>query len=415
MVALSPATIITNLFLSGVIVPVIYLLKDQFTTTLAAGSVNGTAAEPGPGTRTVVDTQSKLSIASGHIAISGGKATPAYGDPLLYYASQARAAGRALMADVTPYTAGDDGAFVGWHLGSSFTSGASIKGVIYFQNGGTILSYNGSAAPTIGAWVTATAYAVAIIIKSTGYYILVKGGIYTNYTLLWMDTTITTDPVTPVCDVYSIQIDLDNFRIPDSLYLPPCAAYDTFTRANGALGTSETAGPDGQAVTGRAWTDQIGTWEIASNKADPSALSGAIGIATVNAGVADVLVDAAITQTLLKSGIVVRYVDSSNYIAAYYDGTNAKLDKVVAGSTTSVISAAKTYAAGAVLRVICQGTSFSLFYNGAQVGSTSTISDAGLQSGTLHGLYSTGLGNTMDNFLVLSRGVDNAYTGLDGY
>lgn len=38
------------------------LLVDTFDTNRAAGSVNGTAAEPGAGVRTVVDTQSKLSI-----------------------------------------------------------------------------------------------------------------------------------------------------------------------------------------------------------------------------------------------------------------------------------------------------------------------------------------------------------------
>ena len=37
-------------------------LEDQFTTTLAAGSINSTSAEPGPGTRTVTDTESKLAI-----------------------------------------------------------------------------------------------------------------------------------------------------------------------------------------------------------------------------------------------------------------------------------------------------------------------------------------------------------------
>lgn len=41
---------------------VAYLLRDEFTTTRAAGAVNGTAAEPGAGTRTVTDTESKLRI-----------------------------------------------------------------------------------------------------------------------------------------------------------------------------------------------------------------------------------------------------------------------------------------------------------------------------------------------------------------
>src|SRR3972149_8255471 len=42
-----------------------HILDDQFTTDRAAGAVNGTSAEPTGGTRTVTDTESKLSISSG--------------------------------------------------------------------------------------------------------------------------------------------------------------------------------------------------------------------------------------------------------------------------------------------------------------------------------------------------------------
>ncbi|MBM3136394.1 MAG: hypothetical protein FJZ89_14160, partial [Chloroflexi bacterium] len=58
-----------------------YLLRDNFDDVLAAGSVNGTYAVPGPGTRTVTDAESKLSLSGGVLSISGGKAAPAYGDP----------------------------------------------------------------------------------------------------------------------------------------------------------------------------------------------------------------------------------------------------------------------------------------------------------------------------------------------
>ena len=46
-----------------------YLLRDEFTTDLAAGAVNGTAAEPGPGTRTVVDLGNRLYIIGGKAII----------------------------------------------------------------------------------------------------------------------------------------------------------------------------------------------------------------------------------------------------------------------------------------------------------------------------------------------------------
>jgi hypothetical protein len=54
-----------------------YLLKDDFSTNVAAGSVDGSASSPGPGgNRTVVDTDSLLSVATGALAINGGRGTP---------------------------------------------------------------------------------------------------------------------------------------------------------------------------------------------------------------------------------------------------------------------------------------------------------------------------------------------------
>jgi len=88
----------------------------------------------------------------------------------------------------------------------------------------------------------------------------------------------------------------------------------------------------------------------------------------------------------------------ANFVIAYHDGTNAKLEKCVAGTYTSVISAAAAYVAGANIRVLKNGTSYSLYYNGVQVGITSTISDAGIVSNTRHGLFSTYSGNQLDNF-----------------
>ena len=41
-----------------------YLLRDEFTDTLTAGNVNGTAATPGPGTRVAIETDGQLSISS---------------------------------------------------------------------------------------------------------------------------------------------------------------------------------------------------------------------------------------------------------------------------------------------------------------------------------------------------------------
>ena len=103
----------------------------------------------------------------------------------------------------------------------------------------------------------------------------------------------------------------------------------------------------------------------------------------------------------------------ANFLVAYHDGTNATLLKCVAGTYTSVITAVAAYAANKTMRVVKDGTSVSLFYNGAKVGTTQTVSDAGIISNTLHGLFSTYASNILDNFSVFPRGNGSEYSKLD--
>ena len=128
--------------------------------------------------------------------------------------------------------------------------------------------------------------------------------------------------------------------------------------------------------------------------------------ATQNFGVANVTADVDLTiATITQAGLVLN-LDSAgtpaNFVMAYHNGTKAVLEMCVAGTYTTVITATTAYSANATLRVIKSGTSYSLYYNGAQVGTTHAISDAGIISNTIHGLFSTYSGNTMDNYLVVA-------------
>jgi hypothetical protein len=120
-----------------------------------------------------------------------------------------------------------------------------------------------------------------------------------------------------------------------------------------------------------------------------------------------------VTRSAGNAGIIFRYQDATNYLIAYHNGTNAIVDKVVAGVTTNVISGVAAYSAGAVLRVMADGTTnIRLYYNNAQVG-TGTISN--FATATVHGLYTTDTGNTFDNFTVWPRGTGNEFSTLNNY
>ncbi|KKS80326.1 MAG: hypothetical protein UV55_C0042G0001, partial [Candidatus Gottesmanbacteria bacterium GW2011_GWC1_43_10] len=135
----------------------------------------------------------------------------------------------------------------------------------------------------------------------------------------------------------------------------------------------------------------------------------------------DVVASADVTMTAGTQAGVVTNLDSAsspaNFLIAYHDGTRVKLDKNVAGTYTNLISAIATYSAGATLRVITYHSDAStlkvrVYYNNALVGTEQTVTDAGIISNTLHGLFSTYSGNTFDNFTLFARGSDGEYAGI---
>lgn len=114
---------------------------------------------------------------------------------------------------------------------------------------------------------------------------------------------------------------------------------------------------------------------------------------------ADVVAQVNITLTLGNQAGLVLNMDSAvapdDFILAYHDGTNIKLDECVNGTYTNKISVATTYSAGATLRVIRNGTQCAVYYNGVQVGTTQTMT---ANTNTTHGLFSTYSANRLDNF-----------------
>jgi len=379
-----------------------YLLRDEFSDTRAAGAVDGTAAAPGPGTRAVTD-----SLGNG-LAVTGGAATMttyvvAATDPSLSYVETfARTSGRVLLGQVS-YTS--DRIF-GWGY---------VTERINFANS-DVVSVATSGNPAVGLMLINTIYDLAIVLRPAGIYVFFKGGTYTTWTLAWFDTHNVDDPVafrfctfqTPVGATWRNHSN----RIPIALWLPTPVAYDTFTRGDGALGNSETSGPESQAVFPRAWLNRVGTTEIDTNKASASALVGGIAIATVDTGTASVVMEGTCTRAGNEVGLVLRYADADNYIRAVHDGTNCQLIKRVAAAETTVITAAVAIGAG-VMRVQANGTAFRLFLNDVAVGAVQAIADAALQTGTEHGVFSTNTGNTQDGFLVFPSGAAGEYAALD--
>lgn len=82
------------------------------------------------------------------------------------------------------------------------------------------------------------------------------------------------------------------------------------------------------------------------------------------------------------------------FVIAYYDKATAKvyLEKCINGVYTNLINTSTAYVVGATVQIRRAGTTYQVFYNGAQIGADQTVDDASM--GYLYGAFSTYAGNT---------------------
>ena len=168
-----------------------WLLRDYYPTAIAAGSVDGTRAEPGGGfgsvaqnTRNVVDTGSVLSNTDGKSAAASGTDAS---DPLLYYGGMTREAG--LTAKWEYKTSGRGGC--GWSIAAAPPNSRSQLG---------ITDYTGVLTATplylnYPLYSTNTDYTFWATLFSIGGVLWIQGGAYTNPTLLWIDDIYNQTPM----------------------------------------------------------------------------------------------------------------------------------------------------------------------------------------------------------------------------
>ena len=114
----------------------------------------------------------------------------------------------------------------------------------------------------------------------------------------------------------------------------------------------------------------------------------------------------ATTTAATQAGIVIcldNAANPANFIVGYHNRTKAYLEKCVAGTYTSLISSTAAYAAGGIVKVIKSESSVDLWYNGNKIGATQTVSNTGIVSNTIHGIFDTYAGtNRLDNFSLTS-------------
>ena len=232
----------------------VFLLQDLFTTDRIAGAVNGSACEPGPGSRTAVDTESKLTISGGNAVFAGGKAAPAYGDPgALIGATQTRKAGRTIIVDMAMQSGT---AVFGWGASAALARHGSFttNGVTgYFRvNWGVA-----QGAFDLIPFTLSVAYRLVLIQRSTGTFLIIYGGTeYPVWTLAWIDDITVTASLYAVISNYNSVFVVDDVEVVD---FDNILATNDWATSNFALPANpQTATSAANALVSFTWTPGAG-------------------------------------------------------------------------------------------------------------------------------------------------------------
>lgn len=391
--------------------PPYYLINDTFTTDLAAGAVNGTDAEPGPGRRVVVDTNGKLSLSNGSVLLAS--LAPASSNPLLNYPMLSRLAGR-----LVKFSATSSSGSAPLRCGFVEPGASGVQHTITFLSSFTVTSTSaGVNDPSWGSRTPTIENDYVVVLRDSGAMYFQKA---TNWLLGWIATAGSSSPVQPgiASIVNGASSSVSFLRIPATRWLPTPIVSDGFGSAFGSsdgLGHAEgIVGGLGAGGSGLSWTQHVGVWSTSGGVATSTLVTGR-ALASVDCGTADVLVSVKLAVGANSAAISARYVDESNRLELRHTGAAIQFVKVIAGVSTTLINTASTFVPGAELRLSCIGTKFRVYYNNALVGSEQTIADAAVASATRFGLRNTDVTNTFDDFTVYAIGTGGEYAILDTF
>lgn len=244
-----------------------YLLKDDFSSDLAAGAVDGTLATDGVNVRTVNDAQSKISISGGNLSFSGGNSTLSI-TPAIVYPALTAAAGLVLVWKINIASGRAD--TIGWSVATSVQNpqSAGTNGVFMrFIVGSIYATNNGNVHRIVGTYTTGTEYTVYIAQRSSGAQYFISGGAFVYPTLLFVIDSSGGVSMYPQLRNYDGVLSSEAVRVANGFLAVPLVS-DGFS-VNGTsdgLGHAETSGI-GSGGSGVSWSNVGGGWSVSGGKA----------------------------------------------------------------------------------------------------------------------------------------------------
>lgn len=215
-------------------------------------------------------------------------------------------------------------------------------------------------------------------------------------------------------------VDVDDWIVPGELLTDLLAptVLDTFADSNGTALTARTPTVD---TIGSGWTDSTGNWDIQSNKASYATSDSTHRQATIDSGLADVVIEGVVNMSSAneRASVIVRYTDDNNLWRLYVDnfGNSINIYQVNGGVNTSRASASVTVANATDYRVVgvLDDDNITMYFNDAT--RITYASAVALKTNTVHGIhaYVNGGSVTHDNFAIYPRGTNGEYAIIDDY
>lgn len=303
-----------------------YLFKDDFTTDEAAPITSPRTAEPGPGTWDIIaDTGNNFSISDGKLVWGGSVSTA---DPVI--ASSSSFASSRDAGLLFSFLFSSDNGIMLTGLDSSQSDASPDRDSVAFSDGALTLRHAGTLYVFGDSrFALGTEFHYAIVLCTTGAFHFIKGGAFTDWTLLFPFNVDT----------------LGNLYFIHAAYTTTAGYFDKFHHA--------------QLPAPFDTDDGIATDSIASPSATDTFTHEANCVWEFEA------------TTLPSSGYITlffRIQDTTNYwqLRVYDDG-NFRLYEVVAGSATNRgLAGAGTLSGGERIVIICDDETITGFYDNTQ-------------------------------------------------
>lgn len=309
-----------------------FWLRDDFSIDVAA-PLGTRVCEPGPGSMTYTDTNSKASVVGGKASFATGGAS-ATGNPGAWGSQQTRLTGRAVVAALTQSAQN-------FELGWDSDQAGSLYDCLRLNTSGSAIRDAGTAID-IGLILTGGPFYFALIQRTTGFWAFVKGSGLPSWKLAWIGVT-SSGNLYPSMGIASTTFvgNVDTLRGVD-LPAPFDSDYGFVTqRLSGARAANDVIAHDANFFA--EWTQ---TALPASGNTD----------------------------------IRFRVVDANNYLQALVSSTGAlTLNAVVAGTPSQIATSAAAVAAGNRVSITMDGSTIRS-YVGVTPKATGTSANFASQS-----------------------------------